>query len=105
MFPIFWLAPAGSFLSLLYAFLLSRNTKKFSEGNEVMRQIAQAIRTGARVYLKRQYRVVVIIFLIIFVVLFVLVYARMLPFFVPFMFLTGGFFSALSGFIGMTQDA
>jgi len=103
MHPLFWIAPAGSILSLLFAFYLSKTTKKFDEGTDVMRQIAQAIREGARVYLKRQYRVVKYIFAIVFVILLVLVINGLLPIFVPFTFLTGGFFSALSGFIGMTQ--
>lgn len=95
--------PGGSLLALLFAFYLSRTTKKFDEGTGLMRQIAQAIRKGARAYLKRQYRVVVLIFAIVFVILLVLAFNNMLPVFVPFTFLTGGFFSALSGFIGMTQ--
>jgi len=103
MFPLFWIAPAGSFFALLFALVLSRSTKRFDEGTDVMRQIAQAIREGARAYLKRQYRLVVVIFAIVFVVLLVLSLYRLLPTFVPFTFLTGGFFSALSGFIGMTQ--
>ncbi|UCG92114.1 MAG: sodium-translocating pyrophosphatase [candidate division WOR-3 bacterium] len=103
MHPLFWIAPAGSILSLLFAFYLSRTTKRFDEGTDVMRQIAQAIREGARAYLKRQYRVVTIIFAVVFVILLVLALSNMLPIFVPFIFVSGGFFSALSGFIGMTQ--
>ncbi|UCC11255.1 MAG: sodium-translocating pyrophosphatase [candidate division WOR-3 bacterium] len=103
MFPLFWIAPAGSFFALFFAFVLSRTTKRFDEGTDSMRQIAQAIREGARAYLKRQYRLVVIIFGIVFVLLLVLSLYKLLPTFVPFTFLTGGFFSALSGFIGMTQ--
>jgi K(+)-stimulated pyrophosphate-energized sodium pump len=103
MLPIFWIAPGGSLLALLFALYLSRTTKKFDEGTEIMQQIAQAIREGARVYLKRQYKVVAIIFAIVFIILLILALNKMLPIFVPFTFLTGGFFSALSGFIGMTQ--
>jgi K(+)-stimulated pyrophosphate-energized sodium pump len=103
MFPLFWIAPAGSFFALIFAFVLSRTTKRFDEGTDIMRQIAQAIREGARAYLKRQYRLVVMIFAIVFTILLVLSLYKLLPTFVPFTFLTGGFFSALSGFIGMTQ--
>lgn len=103
MYPLFWLIPSASLLALLFAFYLSRTTKRFDEGTDIMRQIAQAIREGARAYLRRQYRVVAVIFAIVFVILLVLALNRMLPVFVPFTFLTGGFFSALSGFIGMTQ--
>lgn len=103
MSPIFIFAPAGSFVSLIFALFLSKTTKRYDEGTDVMRQIAQAVREGARAYLKRQYRVVAIIFAIVFVILLALSLSKMLPTFVPFMFLTGGFYSALSGFIGMTQ--
>jgi K(+)-stimulated pyrophosphate-energized sodium pump len=103
MFPLFWLAPGGSLLALLYALVLSLRTKRIDEGTELMRQIAQAIREGARAYLRRQYLIVALFFAAIFVLLLVLALNNMLPRFVPFIFLTGGFFSALSGFIGMTQ--
>jgi K(+)-stimulated pyrophosphate-energized sodium pump len=93
----------GSLLSLLFALYLSKTTKRHDEGTDMMRQIAQAVREGARAYLKRQYRMVAIIFAIVFVILLVLALTGLLPTFVPFMFLTGGFYSALSGFIGMTQ--
>jgi len=100
---LFVFAPLGSLLSLIFASYLSRSTKKFDEGTDIMRQIAQAVREGARAYLRRQYRVVIAIFGIVFLILLVLSLYKMLPTFVPFMFLTGGFYSALSGFIGMTQ--
>ncbi len=103
MSPIVVFAPVGSLLSLLFALYLSRTTKRHDEGTDMMRQIAQAVREGARAYLKRQYRVVAVIFAIVFVILLALSLTEMLPTFVPFMFLTGGFYSALSGFIGMTQ--
>ncbi len=103
MYPLFWLAPGGSFLALLFAFILSLRTRKFDEGTELMRQIAQAIREGARAYLRRQYLIVSLIFAIVFILLLVLALNKMLPTFVPFIFVSGGFFSALSGFIGMAQ--
>ncbi len=103
MLTIFVFAPIGSLIALLYALFLSKTTRKFDEGTDMMRQIAQAVREGARAYLKRQYRVVAIIFGVVFVILLILSLNKLLPTFVPFIFLTGGFFSALSGFIGMAQ--
>jgi K(+)-stimulated pyrophosphate-energized sodium pump len=100
---IFIFAPIGSIIALLYALYLSKTTRKFDEGTDMMKHIAQAVRQGARAYLKRQYRAVAIIFGVVFVILLVLSLNKLLPTFVPFIFLTGGFFSALSGFIGMTQ--
>ena len=83
MLLLFWIAPAGSFLSLIFAFYLSRKTKEFDEGTDLMREIAQAIREGARAYLKSQYRLVALIFAIVFVILLVLTFTKMLPIFVP----------------------
>lgn len=91
----------GSFLALLYALITSRRVLRFEEGNDLMKKISSAIRSGANAYLKRQYRIVVIFFGIMFVILGGMAIAKLLSPFVPFAFLTGGFFSALSGFIGM----
>ncbi len=91
----------GSLLALLYALITSRRVLRFEEGNDLMKKISSAIRSGANAYLKRQYRIVVIFFGIMFVILGGMAIAKLLSPFVPFAFLTGGFFSALSGFIGM----
>ncbi|OGO81704.1 MAG: sodium-translocating pyrophosphatase, partial [Clostridiales bacterium GWC2_40_7] len=74
---------------------------KQSEGTDKMKSIALAIRKGANAYLKRQYTGVALFFAAMFVILFVLAFLDYLTFFVPFAFITGGFFSGLSGFIGM----
>ena len=92
---------AGALLALLFAFLMSRKVLKFSEGTDLMKKISQSIRKGADAYLKRQYKIVIIFFGIMFVVLSVMAIFKLLTPYVPFAFVTGGFFSALSGFIGM----
>ena len=66
-----------------------------------MKKISLAVRKGANAYLKRQYIGVILFFAVIFVVLMVLAFMGYLTIFVPFAFITGGFFSGLSGFIGM----
>ncbi len=91
----------GSLISLCFACFLYNKVKSHPEGSEKMIKIANAIRKGANAYLKRQYIGVSIFFAVVFVVLFVLSLLGYLNHFVPFAFLTGGFFSALSGFIGM----
>lgn len=103
MHPLFWLTPVGSMLALAFAWYLSLSTKKFDEGTDKMREIARAVREGARAYIKRQYGVVTIFFAVVFVILLIIALNRMLPIYVPFAFITGGFFSGLSGFIGLTQ--
>ena len=92
---------AGSILALLFALLMARKVLKFSEGNDLMKKISLSIRKGANAYLKRQYKIVIIFFGVMFVVLSVMAIFKLLTPYVPFAFVTGGFFSALSGFIGM----
>ncbi len=100
---LLWLAPVGSILALGFAFLfLVPWILKQDQGNEKMREIAQAVKIGARAYLKRQYIGVSIFFIIVFFILLLMAFKNYLVIFVPFAFLSGGFFSGLSGFIGMT---
>ncbi|MFZ5985920.1 MAG: sodium-translocating pyrophosphatase, partial [Bacillota bacterium] len=95
------LAPVGSVLALIFAGYLAYTVVKRSEGTEQMAKIAAAVRKGANAYLKRQYAGVGIFFGIMTAILGVLAALGYLTPFVPFAFLTGGFFSGLSGFIGM----
>ncbi|MGD2077675.1 MAG: sodium-translocating pyrophosphatase [Chloroflexota bacterium] len=98
---IWWLGPIAAIIALLFAYNFYRQLMAESEGNETMVDIAQAIREGATAYLSRQYRVVGIVFALLFVVFLVLSLLRLQNPIVPVAFLTGGFFSALCGFIGM----
>ena len=91
----------GAIIALLYAVFTARKVMKFSEGNDLMKKIAASIRKGANAYLKRQYTIVAIFFGVMFIVLLVMAAFDLLTWYVPFAFVTGGFFSALSGFVGM----
>jgi len=95
------LAPIGSVFALIFAGYLAYSVVKKSEGTEQMAKIAAAIRQGANAYLKRQYTGVAIFFAVMVVILSILAFLGYLTPFVPFAFLTGGFFSGLSGFCGM----
>ena len=92
---------AGSIIALLFAFFTAKKVLKFSEGNDLMQKISKSIRQGANAYLKRQYKVVGIFFAVMVVVLTVMAILKFITPYVPFAFVTGGFFSALSGFVGM----
>ncbi len=92
---------AGALLALLFAAFTARKVMGFSEGNDKMKKISLSIRQGANAYLKRQYMVVLVFFGVMFAILSVMAIFNLLTPFVPFAFITGGFFSALSGFIGM----
>ncbi len=91
----------GSLLALLFAGFTAKKVLRYSEGNERMQTIAGYIRKGAAAYLKRQYTVVSVFFAGMFVILCIMAFFKLLTPFVPFAFVTGGFFSGLSGFIGM----
>jgi len=95
------LAPLSSIAALAFAGYLAFTIMKKSEGTDSMVKIAQAIRKGAKAYLKRQYTSVAIFFISMSLILGILAFAGFLTPFVPFAFLTGGFFSGLSGFLGM----
>lgn len=95
------IAFACSLLALLFALLKALKVMKFSEGTDLMKKISLSIRKGANAYLKRQYKIVVIFFAAMFVILSVMAAFKLLTPYVPFAFVTGGFFSAFSGFIGM----
>ena len=100
---LFWLGLAGAILAILFALLQSRKVLSFSEGNDTMKKIAAAIRQGARAYLRHQYLTVLKVFLVVFVLLLALAFFGQLDnWFIPFAFLTGGIYSAIAGFVGMS---
>ena len=91
----------GALVALGFATFMACRVLKFSEGNSLMKKISSSIRAGANAFLKRQYKIVLVFFGTMFVVLGVMAIFDLLTPYVPFAFLTGGFFSAFSGFIGM----
>ena len=98
----FWLVPIASIVALGTAWFLFRQMMAQDEGTPRMRELAQYVRTGAMAYLKQQYKMVTIIFIILALVFAFMAYVLEVqnPW-VPFAFLTGGFFSGLAGFFGM----
>ncbi len=99
---LFWLVPGASILALLFALFFYRQMKKESEGTPLMAKIASHVREGAMSYLKQQYKIVGIVFLCLVVIFAIMAYGFDLQNkWVPIAFLTGGFFSGLSGFLGM----
>ncbi len=99
---LFWFVPAASLLALLFAWYFYRQMKRESEGTERMAYIASAVRKGAMAYLKQQYKIVTVVFVCLAIVFAIMAYVfHVQNEWVPFAFLTGGFFSGLSGFFGM----
>ncbi len=98
----FWLVPVASLVALSMAWFFFRQMMKESEGTPRMCEIAGHVRRGAMAYLKQQYRVVTIVFVVLAVIFAVMAYVlKVQNPWVPFAFLTGGFFSGLAGFFGM----
>ena len=100
---IFWVAPISAALALIFAFFFYKNVMKADEGTDKMKEIAEAVRVGAKAYLSQQYKIVALFFIITSGFLAFLAYGlHVQSGWTPFAFLTGGFFSALAGYIGMT---
>ncbi len=102
-FVIIWLVClAGAIAALVQAFLFYRWVAQAPPGNERMIEIAGYVRQGANAYLRQQYIVVTGFFVVIVGLLaFAAFGLHVQSEFVPFAFLTGGFFSGLAGWIGM----
>ena len=97
----FLLVPFASIVALIFAYYFFKEMMKESEGTENMKTIAGFIREGAKSYLKQQYKVVIIVFIILALIFGVMAYFGLQNNWVPFAFITGGFFSGLAGFFGM----
>ncbi|MBR4898000.1 MAG: sodium-translocating pyrophosphatase, partial [Prevotella sp.] len=98
----FWLVPVASVVALSMAWFFFRQMMKADEGTPRMKEIALYVRKGAMAYLKQQYKVVGIVFVVLCALFAFMAYGLGVqnPW-VPFAFLTGGFFSGLAGFFGM----
>jgi len=98
-----WVTWIGSVAALIFALILALTILKKDPGNDKTRTISRHIQDGALAYIKQQYKVVVIFFIFVFALFLVLSFVLgLISRFVPFAFITGGFFSALAGYIGMT---
>ena len=99
---VFWLVPVASIVALCVAYYFFSKMMKADEGTPRMREIAEYVRKGAMAYLKQQYRVVLIVFIVLALIFAFMAYVlKVQNPWVPFAFLTGGFFSGLAGFFGM----
>jgi len=100
---IMWLVPVAGLIALGYAFMRARWVTKQPVGTDKMAEIAQAISEGARAFLRREYRVLVIF---VAAVAVLLAFANMAQpessWMIALSFITGALASGLAGFIGMT---
>lgn len=108
MFEPWHIAPISALISIVVGLYFYRYVEKQDSGTDKMREISDAIRTGARAFLKREYTVLFI---------FVGVISVLLLLFLPtpiwlgdplanvslmLAYIFGSAFSALAGFLGLT---
>ena len=99
---LFWIVPVSSIIALILSWYFYKQMMRESEGTPTMAKIASHVRQGAMSYLKQQYKIVALIFLCLVILFSIMAYGFNLQnHWVPVAFLTGGFFSGLSGFLGM----
>ena len=99
---LFWIVPVTAIIALTFAWIFFKSMMKNSEGTPRMAEIAEHVRKGAMAYLKQQYKVVIIVFIVLTILFALMAYVwKVQNPWVPFAFLTGGFFSGLAGFFGM----
>ncbi len=79
-----------------YAYMVYREIKSLPEGNDKMRDIASAIQEGAMVFLKSEYKIVVIFVAIVFVLLAIFIGPR-----TGVAYLGGAICSLIAGFFGL----
>jgi len=104
-----WVILGISVVALLFAYLLVREVLGASEGSLKMREIAKAIQTGAKAYLRRQFKTVGIFIAIIMVILFFALPVSeqathsdmMIRVGRSIAFALGAVFSAVTGYVGM----
>jgi len=99
---VWLLAFVGAVAALVQAYLFFKTMMQADDGNERMVEIAGYVREGANAYLRQQYTVVAAFFVVIVILLSIAAFVlKVQSAFVPFAFLTGGFFSGLAGWFGM----
>ncbi|MHC4652368.1 MAG: proton/sodium-translocating pyrophosphatase [Planctomycetota bacterium] len=98
---VWFVAPIGAVCALLGALLFSRTVMSHSEGEPEMIEIAKAVRAGAMAYLKRQYKVVAMVFFVLLVILVVLGATGIQSWMTPVGVLFACLFSGTCGWFGM----
>lgn len=100
--PVFWIAPLGAILALIFAYRFYRDMLSQDQGTERMREIGDHVRHGAMAYLRQQYKIMLLVFVLLTAIFAYLAYALQAQSpWLPFTFVCGGLFSALAGYFGM----
>ncbi len=83
-------------LGLLFAILLYFYVKRYPKGTALMQEIAEAIHSGAMIFLRREYTYIIVFVAIVFIVLW-----KLFSVYTSLAFITGAACSMLAGYIGM----
>ena len=83
-------------LSIIYAYLISKQVLSANPGNKKMQEVANAIQIGAKAYLNRQYKTIAIVGV---VVLVIIIFSFTIL--VGLGYLIGATLSGLAGYLGM----
>jgi inorganic pyrophosphatase/K(+)-stimulated pyrophosphate-energized sodium pump len=101
-FVLWGITFVGSIIALVQAYKFYQSMVASDPGSARMIEIAGYVKTGANAYLRQQYKVVAIFFVVIFALLAYAAFGlKVQSPWVPFAFITGGFFSGLAGWFGM----
>ncbi|MDR3266155.1 MAG: sodium-translocating pyrophosphatase [Tannerella sp.] len=98
---VIYMVLGASLIALGFAFYFYKQMLKEDEGTDTMKKIALYVRKGAMAYLRQQYKIVIFVFIALVVLFTIMAFFNLQNGWVPFAFLTGGFFSGLAGFFGM----
>lgn len=88
----------SALLALIYGGITIASILRLGEGNDKMKEIAQAIQAGAKAFLNRQYKAVSMVAVVLFVIIGFL---PSLGWLTAIAFLAGAILSGLAGYIGM----
>jgi K(+)-stimulated pyrophosphate-energized sodium pump len=97
---LMFIAVISGILGLIFALFLAISVLKNDEGSEKMREISAAIQEGAKAFLGREYRILVLFVVVVAIILGVI---PMLGWLVSLSFVFGAICSALAGYIGMNM--
>jgi K(+)-stimulated pyrophosphate-energized sodium pump len=99
----FWLAPVGAVAALIMARVFTASVMKRSPGDAEQVRIATAVREGAMAYLKRQYRVVAMVFVVLLAMLGLMAWQGLQPKLSMIGVPVAGLLSGLCGWFGMSM--
>ena len=96
------IAIISSLFAIAFGLFLANLIKKEPEGNDKMKEIALAIRSGAKAFLFAEYKILIIVIVILFICIYSFTGTDKAPgLYSAVSFLVGALFSIIAGFIGM----